>query len=579
MNSSHPAEPPEPEGPDLAAYLRWLRRHWWVIALGAVAGVAGAYGLILVQTPVYRSTTQVVVRAVEIGDKGNNNQNKVNLDTEAQVVRSLVVAEKARAAMGSAIPADALVKVVSVGVPPNSQVLNVTFAAPDPRAARAGAAAFATAYLDLRGAEARKRVDDERRALDSQISTVTKRLDRIADEIAAAGRDSSERERAIADRNVLTDQLRALNEQRNPLIAAAVHPGEVISEARLPADPSSPDTTLYLASGLAAGLLLGLLAALAADRFDGRVRRPRDLAERFDVPVLMEAPGQVSALGIVAPNHPLAREIGRLRNVLLATGQPRPGRGRLVLVTAASTGPSAAFLVANLAAAYARTGQQVAVVCAVPRSALAAITGTPAAGPGLAGVLRRDLPVLQALTPLGDLPALRLLPPGDLDAAAELPLAVLREALDALLDRFDHVLIEAASPHVSVEAQALAGDADAVLVVAEARRTRRTEVAAAITRFAQVGARVTGTVLAPRMPEVPPPPAGPAAAPPPVDRTVALPPGPAVSPPPPADDSTMILPRMVDVKPTPPATESGVAAANGRPAPRQLAPEAGEDAR
>ncbi|GGK32757.1 hypothetical protein GCM10010124_26890 [Pilimelia terevasa] len=582
MNVSRHPEPTEPDGPDLATYLRWLRRHWWIIGMGAVLGMAGGYLAAAVQTPVYQATTQVVVRAVETGDKNGAVQNKINLDTEAQVVRSLVVAEKARGALGTALSADRMSRRVGVTVPPNSQVLNITYGAETAQAAQAGSRALAAAYLDLRGTDARRRMDEERKALDGQIAAVTKRLDGIARQIARAKDESSERERAIADRNVLTDQLRGLNERRSPLVASAVHPGDIISEARLPESPSAPNAMLYLVSGLGAGLLLGLCLAAFADRLDRRVRHGRDLAERFAPAVLMEAPGQVNAVGIVAPGHPLAAEIGRLRNVLATTGPPPAGRGRTVLVTGASTGHAAAFVVANLAAAYARTGQQVVAVCATADSALVNVAAPGGAAAGLSDVLRRDTPALAALSSVTDLPSLRVLLPGALDAVAELPLAALAETLDTLADRFDHVLVHAASPRVSVEAQALANHVDAVLVVAESGRTRRTEVAGAIARFDQVGVEVAGLALAPRVPDgvvprrVPPtqlPGRGrPAVAAAPVPTTPASA-GPARRP---ADDSTMILPRMIEVAP-PPAP--GRMQANGRAVPRQAAPDPRESAR
>ena len=139
-------------------------------------------------------------------------------------------------------------------------------------------------------------------------------------------RGRSSTEYFLADRNVLTDQLGRLNERRNPLVAAAVHPGEIISSAGLPTDPSSPKPALYLGSGLAAGLLAGLVGALVADRLNRRVHRRRDLADQIRAPVLMETPGKVSALGVAPPNDPLAHEIGRLRNVL-STGVDRADGG------------------------------------------------------------------------------------------------------------------------------------------------------------------------------------------------------------------------------------------------------------
>jgi MinD-like ATPase involved in chromosome partitioning or flagellar assembly len=119
---------------------------------------------------------------------------------------------------------------------------------------------------------------------------------------------------------------------------------------------------------------------------------------------------------------------------------------------------------------------------------------------GLSDVLRRDVTALKALTPVPGLTQLRVLLPGNLDADLELPVAAMLEVLAELAARFDHVLIETASPIHAVEAQALASHVDAVIVVAESGRTRSGEIAAALRQFEQVDAPVLGAVMAPRLP-------------------------------------------------------------------------------
>ena len=454
-----------------------------------------------VQTRSYVSTTDLLVR--QVGVEANPNA-KVNLDTEAQVVRSLVVAERARALMATNVAADELVRFVTVTVPPNSQVLKIAFEAGTPPDAQSGSHAFAQAYLDLRAANATKSLETEKAALKQQIADVNKQLGVVAGRIAGAAPNSTERERAEADRNVLTQQLGTLNTRLTPLETASLDPGEIISDARLPTRPSSPNQTLNLVSGLGAGLLFGIVLALVLDRLDTRVRRGRDITDRLGLPTLLELPDRAQSVAILPATHRISRELGRLRNVLLTT-VPEPqvrGNGRQLLLTDASAGSAAGFVVGNLAAAYARTGQQVAVVTTKADSPLTAMVGGSASRYALSDVLRRDVTALKALTPVAGLPSLRVLLPGSIDVDVELPVAAMLEVLSELAARFDHVLIETASPTLAVEAQALASHVDAVIVVAEAGRTRSGEIATALRQFEQVDAPVLGAVLAPRLPAV-----------------------------------------------------------------------------
>lgn len=542
MPSPHLADLSDSDGPLLMAYLGWLRRRWWILLLAALLGTVGGLAVSQLENPRYTSTTSLLVRPLGSGAEGNANA-KVNLDTEAQVVRSLVVGERARDLMKSTTPPDELVRSATVTVPPNSQVLQVAYEADSPAGAQAGSHAFAQAYLDLRRATAQRTLENETTALKQQIADVNKQMSAVAGRIAAAPSNSVERERAEADRNVLTNQLTSLNNRLSPLLSAGIDPGEIISDARLPRSPSSPNRTLNLASGMGAGLLLGIVLALVLDRLDTRVRRGRDITDRLGLPLLLELPPRVSTATVLPATHVVSRELGRLRNVLIST-VPVPetgaGTGRQLLICDASAGTAAGFVAANLAAAYARTGQQVALVTTKPDSTVSAMTGISGARHSLADVLRRDVTALKALTPVPGLGQLRVLVPGDLDADLELPVGALLEILSELAARFDHVLIETARPTVAVEAQALGRHVDAVIMVAETGRTRSGEIAAALRQFEQVDAPVIGAVLAPRLPV---PAAAPTRAKQPATPSVR--PKPRPGPGTPSVESTMVLPRMM----------------------------------
>lgn len=90
-----------------------------------------------------------------------------------------------------------------------------------------------------------------------------------------------------------------------------------------------------------------------------------------------------------------------------------------------------------------------------------------AAGPGLAGVLTQGVPLDEALIPTG-LPNLQLLPAGDLPAQQRPGVArgdALKQCIDQLSQRFDHLVLDIPAIHSTGDAVALASLGDGCCVV------------------------------------------------------------------------------------------------------------------
>ena len=97
------------------------------------------------------------------------------MDNEAQIVQSSTVAAQAGKYLNSKRTADQLAKQVSVAVPANTSVLNISCAAPSPDGAQACAQAFAKAYLAVRQATAVGKITNERTQLVSRQKTLRRR--------------------------------------------------------------------------------------------------------------------------------------------------------------------------------------------------------------------------------------------------------------------------------------------------------------------------------------------------------------------------------------------------------------------
>ncbi|MQA26431.1 MAG: lipopolysaccharide biosynthesis protein [Micromonosporaceae bacterium] len=507
---------PERPSYDLADYLGVFRRGWWLLLAGLLIGLAGAVGVTSLQTKAYEASTSVLVLPTGSPDPElsgrRNNRTAINLDTEAQLVGSMATAAVARKLLKSSQPPAELRRAVSVTVPPNTAILEITYEAGSPQAARAGSHAFAEAYLTNRTDSAEAERDRQVSALQTQIKGVQKQLKDVTaklDARAAQGPDQSSNSYLGAQQQHLSTQLNTLTSRLNELRASAASGGRIISEAQLPESPARPSSLLNLAAGLMLGLLLGVAAALAWRHADRRVARGVDVTRRAGVPLLAElsdrqAAGSASGVDpVFGAFTPAGRLFSRLRNEVVASLES--GRPAVVVVTGACRGSAGPTLAANLAVAFTRAGNDVALVYAdIPGATEDAgrrLFGAPAA-PGLSEVLAGRVALHEALAPAARHHNLRILPAGSTATAAGLLQAeTVREALSSLRSRAEYVIVHAPSTAESADAQSLAIHADAVLLAVDLGRATDLDVADAAEQLRRVGTPLLGAVaLAPVTP-------------------------------------------------------------------------------
>src|SRR6266545_177703 len=433
LRTTQESSPPPPRSTyDLADYLGMLRRSWWLLLAATVVAVAAAVGVTTMQTKVYEASTSVLVLPTGVQNTelaGGRTKTTINLDTEAQLVRSSSTAELARTLLKSSRPAADLRKAVSVTVPPNTAVLEITYAAADPDTARKGSHAFAAAYLKNRQEGTQDDLDAQVKALQAQIKGVQKQLQGVTHKLDAQPPDAADGYLNAQQQN-LSSQLNTLTTKLNELSTTPVSGGRIISDAQTPAAPSRP----VLLLNLAAGLMVGLVGGVA-----------------------------------------------------------------LVVVTGAARGPAAGTLAANLAVAFTRAGNQVALVYAdVPAST--GLFGAPVA-PGLAEVLAGRTAVDEALVAAARHPGLRVLPTGSTASAAGLLQSeAARRVLTALKTQVEYVIVLAPSTAESADAQSLAIHADAVILAVDLRRTTDLEVADAAEQLHRVGTPLLGAAALAPMP-------------------------------------------------------------------------------
>ncbi|WP_181310260.1 hypothetical protein [Nocardioides campestrisoli] len=272
--------------------LRWLRTGTAlavaVCLLGLLAG--GWYGA---RRAAYHEATAVVLISPLAGNAfspDGTGSDLVNLETEAQLVRSNSVADDVLADLGLSLSPAELLETVSVEVPPNTQILRISAEDKDPDRALSAAQAFAESYLDFRRARALAASSSLAEQVAEQVAERQKELNRRSRDLAAQAPDSPGAlllRQQILDINTQLVQLRA---QLSALQATRAEPGEVVTPAALPETGLLGERELMAGLGLLVGVGGSLGVAAVRARRDGRVRSVDDLAE-VGVPVL----GEVSA--------------------------------------------------------------------------------------------------------------------------------------------------------------------------------------------------------------------------------------------------------------------------------------------
>lgn len=481
----------------LGDYARMLRRRWLSLLLCVLIGTGAALAYLYVAPKAYRATTGVLVTATGVGNQVVTDKTAINMDTEAQLVTSTDTLDAVAQRMHvSAAQAADMAGDVSVTVPPNTDILDITYSGKTPVAAQSGSLMFAQAYLDQRSAATQSLIKAQDKALQSRIDAVNASLAPVVKAQAALPTNSPNYGHLQAQITALNNQLTALSNQQNQIRAAVVTPGQITSQAALPTSPSSPNRLVVLTGGILLGLLAGVSLAMLRHRSDDLIRDPEDLFRRTGVPVttVLSTRLHAGAVTLLPPLSADGRGYARLRN--LVTTNLRKNERPVVVVAGVRHGGGP--VAANLAASLALAGEDVYLVCAdvFGNTATALLGGGPR--PGLAEVLADELDVHAVTQTVPDIPRLRVIGPGlNPDRAdALLQTRSPRTLIDGLLGSAGYIVIEAPATADSPDAQTLANMAELAVLVVEVNQTGAREVLDACAQFESMGTQVLGAVVA-----------------------------------------------------------------------------------
>ncbi|MGI8794247.1 MAG: polysaccharide biosynthesis tyrosine autokinase [Acidimicrobiales bacterium] len=485
---------------DLRDYLVVLRRQkWWIAAITGVV-VLVALGLALQQTPVYKASAEILLRARATDtlfnpQTGGYNDPNRRLQTEIAVLQSSAVVKEAEKALGYEAS-------VSASPRSNADIVVVSATSTDPSQAADVANAYATAYVEFRKQEQVQDLADTITGLQNQIDLLQEQIN-VIDAAAPRGTDPTndpERQRLVNQQAAFRQQIDQFTVSKELQTGGAT----VQTEAEAPTSPISPKPKRTGALALAVGLMLGVGVAFLREYLDDSVKEKDDLERNLAgvtviglIPAIRDWKDHKRPMIVsqTDPKSPAAEAYRSIRTSIQFLGLDRPMD--VLQVTSPSSSEGKTTTLANLAVTLAESGKRVVVVdCDLRRPRIHACFGLPN-DVGFTNVLLGEIELADAAQRVpGDLDLFLLasgpLPPNPSEMLSSNRTA---EVIESLRGFADVVLLDSPPMLPVTDAAVLSHRVDGMIVVATAGKTTGKSLIRTRELLAQVEAPVIGAVL------------------------------------------------------------------------------------
>jgi capsular exopolysaccharide synthesis family protein len=473
-------------------YARFIRRNAGLIILVAVITGLIAFAVSLSQPSKYRASSKILVSATS-GDTISSNEDPTRIiDTLVKLAKSDDVLTYAAAQGG--VSKTALEQTTGVSGSATADVVTVTATERSAKLAATYANALSSGFVRWR----EKQTRDQTQA---RISVLQRQL------AALGGQSTPSAVAAASDVRTQLSQAQAELQVPNSDLV-------IISPATSPTSRFAPSPARNGILALIAGLFLGLALSAIRERADRRIRSDDELEEIYGAPILGRMPyvagarhgERTAALADFATASPLADSFRTIRtNVSLF--RRIETETQVILVTSAVAGEGKTPITANLARAFAVSGQRVLAISGdvhSPMLHLVLTTGTGGATPvGIVEVLADDLPLAtsvrthRVLAPDGRAASVSVLANARRfpDPSILYQSEVMEKLLDAARKSFDVILMDSPPLLANAESALLATRADGFILASRAGMLTRVQARQAAKTLEAAALRPLGIVV------------------------------------------------------------------------------------
>jgi non-specific protein-tyrosine kinase len=499
---------------ELRQYFKGLLRWWWLILLSTVVAAGGSYYVSSKQPRIYQTTTTLIVGQViqKENPTGADFATTERLaESYAQMVQRQPIMQATIDNLGLNMSWQQLQGQVYAYQIPRTQLLAVTVQDISPE--RAVAIADQVAYQltlqspgeDQDRQERKGFVKEQLDDLERKINTAKVRLAELEAKLenALSARQIQDLQSEINGLESLISEWQGKHLELLSFLSGGGSPNflEIIEKAQLPYSPVSPNVKINVLLAAAVGFVLAVSAALVLEYLDDTIKSMDDLNTSLGLTVLgsitrMKGEGYKDRLITThGPFSPMSEAYRLVRTNVQYMAVDQPAKS--IMITSPNPGEGKSITTANLGVIMAQANLRTIIVDTDLRQPVMHKIFRVPNMDGVTDLLRSpNLEIGNQLKDTG-IENLKLITSGPLppNSAEMLGSQRMAELVRRLNDIADVILFDSSPVLAVTDASVLSNRVDGVILVMQAKRTRRDAAKQAIKRLNQIGANILGTLL------------------------------------------------------------------------------------